>query len=161
MLKECPVSNSPSPQYQCCSCLHSGTASYRYMSCILKWRGTNWSFSLSQSTISSSVGSWMKKWTLRPLLCTGKKTKAYPTQSQLFYSSVTKGIPTIWVLPLRCRCGPLIDLCRGPHVRHTGKIKALKIHKVSNETLHWLSLPSIFLQAGSLVVSFLQDVLEF
>uniref|UniRef100_A0A8C4ZUC3 threonine--tRNA ligase n=1 Tax=Gadus morhua TaxID=8049 RepID=A0A8C4ZUC3_GADMO len=26
-------------------------------------------------------------------------------------------------------CGPLIDLCRGPHVRHTGKIKALKIHK--------------------------------
>lgn len=28
------------------------------------------------------------------------------------------------------RCGPLIDLCRGPHVRHTGKIKALKIHKV-------------------------------
>ena len=21
------------------------------------------------------------------------------------------------------RCGPLIDLCRGPHVRHTGKIK--------------------------------------
>lgn len=32
---------------------------------------------------------------------------------------------------VNCRCGPLIDLCRGPHVRHTGKIKALKIHKVS------------------------------
>lgn len=30
------------------------------------------------------------------------------------------------------RCGPLIDLCRGPHVRHTGKIKALKITKVSD-----------------------------
>uniref|UniRef100_A0A4W5JJV2 Threonyl/alanyl tRNA synthetase SAD domain-containing protein n=1 Tax=Hucho hucho TaxID=62062 RepID=A0A4W5JJV2_9TELE len=30
------------------------------------------------------------------------------------------------------RCGPLIDLCRGPHVRHTGKIKALKIHKKSS-----------------------------
>uniref|UniRef100_A0A8C5FMF3 threonine--tRNA ligase n=1 Tax=Gadus morhua TaxID=8049 RepID=A0A8C5FMF3_GADMO len=30
------------------------------------------------------------------------------------------------------RCGPLIDLCRGPHVRHTGKIKALKIHKSSS-----------------------------
>lgn len=29
------------------------------------------------------------------------------------------------------RCGPLIDLCRGPHVRHTGKIKALKIYKVN------------------------------
>lgn len=28
------------------------------------------------------------------------------------------------------RCGPLIDLCRGPHVRHTGKIKALKVTKV-------------------------------
>jgi len=25
------------------------------------------------------------------------------------------------------RCGPLIDLCRGPHVRHTGKIKAFQV----------------------------------
>ena len=25
------------------------------------------------------------------------------------------------------RCGPLIDLCRGPHVRNTGKIKTLKV----------------------------------
>ncbi|XP_050165392.1 threonine--tRNA ligase 1, cytoplasmic-like isoform X2 [Myiozetetes cayanensis] len=30
------------------------------------------------------------------------------------------------------RCGPLIDLCRGPHVRHTGKIKTLKIVKSSS-----------------------------
>lgn len=30
------------------------------------------------------------------------------------------------------RCGPLIDLCRGPHVRHTGKVKALKVTKVFN-----------------------------
>ncbi|KAH7719882.1 putative threonine--tRNA ligase 2cytoplasmic [Aphelenchoides avenae] len=30
------------------------------------------------------------------------------------------------------RCGPLIDLCRGPHVRHTGKIKAMKITKSSS-----------------------------
>lgn len=29
------------------------------------------------------------------------------------------------------RCGPLIDLCRGPHVRHTGKVKALKVTKSS------------------------------
>ncbi|CAJ0574882.1 unnamed protein product, partial [Mesorhabditis spiculigera] len=29
------------------------------------------------------------------------------------------------------RCGPLIDLCRGPHVRHTGKIKAMKVTKAS------------------------------
>lgn len=31
------------------------------------------------------------------------------------------------------RCGTLIDLCRGPHVRHTGKIKALKITKVKRD----------------------------
>ncbi|XP_018563321.1 threonine--tRNA ligase, cytoplasmic isoform X1 [Anoplophora glabripennis] len=30
------------------------------------------------------------------------------------------------------RCGPLIDLCRGPHVRHTGKVKALKVTKSSS-----------------------------
>ncbi|KAI9822163.1 MAG: threonyl-tRNA synthetase [Thelocarpon impressellum] len=29
------------------------------------------------------------------------------------------------------RCGPLIDLCRGPHVPHTGKIKAFQIMKNS------------------------------
>ncbi|ODV88411.1 hypothetical protein CANCADRAFT_33015 [Tortispora caseinolytica NRRL Y-17796] len=29
------------------------------------------------------------------------------------------------------RCGTLIDLCRGPHIPHTGKIKALKITKNS------------------------------
>lgn len=28
------------------------------------------------------------------------------------------------------RCGSLIDLCRGPHVRHTGKVKACKVTKV-------------------------------
>ena len=27
------------------------------------------------------------------------------------------------------RCGPLIDLCRGPHVPHTGSIKAFEITK--------------------------------
>jgi len=30
------------------------------------------------------------------------------------------------------RCGPLIDLCRGPHVRHTGKIKAMQVTKTSS-----------------------------
>ncbi|KAJ1562579.1 threonyl-tRNA synthetase [Nowakowskiella sp. JEL0078] len=29
------------------------------------------------------------------------------------------------------RCGPLIDLCRGPHVPHTGRIKAFKVTKNS------------------------------
>lgn len=33
------------------------------------------------------------------------------------------------------RCGPLIDLCRGPHVRHTGKIKAVKVTK--NSSTYW------------------------
>lgn len=28
------------------------------------------------------------------------------------------------------RCGPLIDLCKGPHVPHTGYIKAFSITKV-------------------------------
>ncbi|XP_055711177.1 threonine--tRNA ligase 1, cytoplasmic isoform X2 [Phlebotomus papatasi] len=33
------------------------------------------------------------------------------------------------------RCGPLIDLCRGPHVRNTGKIKAMKVTK--NSSTYW------------------------
>lgn len=38
------------------------------------------------------------------------------------------------------RCGPLIDLCRGPHVRHTGKIKALKVTKVKYLTVTYFFL---------------------
>ncbi|TDH73530.1 hypothetical protein CCR75_007654 [Bremia lactucae] len=34
------------------------------------------------------------------------------------------------------RCGPLIDLCRGPHLPHTGKIKALAVTRTSSS--HWL-----------------------
>jgi len=33
------------------------------------------------------------------------------------------------------KCGSLIDLCRGPHVRHTGKIKAMTITK--NSATYW------------------------
>lgn len=33
------------------------------------------------------------------------------------------------------RCGPLIDLCRGPHVRHTGKIKSMMVTK--NSAAYW------------------------
>lgn len=29
------------------------------------------------------------------------------------------------------RCGPLIDLCRGPHVPHTGRIKSFAVMKAS------------------------------
>lgn len=30
------------------------------------------------------------------------------------------------------RCGTLVDLCRGPHIQNTGKIKAMKIMQVSS-----------------------------
>lgn len=33
------------------------------------------------------------------------------------------------------RCGPLIDLCRGPHVPHTGRIKSFAVMKVRHKTL--------------------------
>lgn len=29
------------------------------------------------------------------------------------------------------RCGTLVDLCRGPHIQNTGKIKTFKIMQVS------------------------------
>ncbi|XP_032991846.1 threonine--tRNA ligase, mitochondrial [Lacerta agilis] len=38
------------------------------------------------------------------------------------------------------RCGPFIDLCRGPHVRHTGEIRALKLLK--NASSYWHGDPS-------------------
>ena len=34
------------------------------------------------------------------------------------------------------RCGPMIDLCTGPHIPHTGKIKAFSITKASSS--YWL-----------------------
>lgn len=34
------------------------------------------------------------------------------------------------------RCGPLIDLCRGPHVPHTGRVKAFDV--VRNSSAYWL-----------------------
>jgi len=34
------------------------------------------------------------------------------------------------------RCGPLIDLCRGPHVPHTGAIKAFEVLRAS--AAYWL-----------------------
>ncbi|KAK6189003.1 hypothetical protein SNE40_005063 [Patella caerulea] len=33
------------------------------------------------------------------------------------------------------KCGPLIDLCRGPHVRHTGKVKSFSVTK--NSATYW------------------------
>ncbi|XP_037688812.1 threonine--tRNA ligase 2, cytoplasmic [Choloepus didactylus] len=39
------------------------------------------------------------------------------------------------------RCGPLIDLCKGPHVRHTGQIKTIKIFK--NSSTYWEGNPEM------------------
>uniref|UniRef100_A0A8C3YNP7 threonine--tRNA ligase n=1 Tax=Catagonus wagneri TaxID=51154 RepID=A0A8C3YNP7_9CETA len=39
------------------------------------------------------------------------------------------------------RCGPLVDLCKGPHVRHTGKTKAIKIFK--NSSTYWEDNPEM------------------
>lgn len=52
--------------------------------------------------------------------------KYNPFKVRILNEKVTTPSTTVY------RCGPLIDLCRGPHVRHTGKIKALKITKVSS-----------------------------
>lgn len=46
------------------------------------------------------------------------------------------------------RCGPMIDLCAGPHIPHTGRIKAFMITKVS----HLNFFPSIISEF---------DILEF
>ncbi|KAF6273384.1 hypothetical protein mRhiFer1_016571 [Rhinolophus ferrumequinum] len=39
------------------------------------------------------------------------------------------------------RCGSLVDLCEGPHVRHTGKIKTIKIFK--NSSTYWEGNPEM------------------
>uniref|UniRef100_A0A8C4NQ30 threonine--tRNA ligase n=1 Tax=Dicentrarchus labrax TaxID=13489 RepID=A0A8C4NQ30_DICLA len=59
-----------------------------------------------------------------------EEAQAYnPFKCRILNEKVTTPTTTVY------RCGPLIDLCRGPHVRHTGKIKALKIHK--NSSTYW------------------------
>ncbi|XP_056022009.1 threonine--tRNA ligase 1, cytoplasmic-like [Ostrea edulis] len=56
-------------------------------------------------------------------------------RSSIFYNKFKQRIlnervttPTTTVY----KCGPLIDLCRGPHVRHTGKIKSFSVTKSSS-----------------------------
>ncbi|XP_068847375.1 threonine--tRNA ligase 2, cytoplasmic [Capricornis sumatraensis] len=39
------------------------------------------------------------------------------------------------------RCGPLVELCRGPHIRHTGNIKVIKIFK--NSLAYWADNPEM------------------
>jgi len=37
------------------------------------------------------------------------------------------------------RCGPFVDLCKGPHIPSTGKIKAMRVTK--NASAYWLGKP--------------------
>ncbi|XP_034954539.1 threonine--tRNA ligase, mitochondrial isoform X2 [Zootoca vivipara] len=53
---------------------------------------------------------------------------------QIINEKVTSPTATVY------RCGPFIDLCRGPHVRHTGEIRALKLLK--NASSYWHGDPS-------------------
>ncbi|CAG0902007.1 unnamed protein product [Cyprideis torosa] len=48
-----------------------------------------------------------------------------PFKVRILNQKVTTPTTTVY------RCGPLIDLCLGPHVRHTGKVKALSVVKSS------------------------------
>ncbi|XP_078488966.1 threonine--tRNA ligase 1, cytoplasmic isoform X2 [Ciona intestinalis] len=52
-----------------------------------------------------------------------------PFKLRILNEKVTTPTTTVY------RCGPLIDLCRGPHVRHTGKIKAFQLYK--NSATYW------------------------
>lgn len=49
---------------------------------------------------------------------------------------ISKDIPDGQTISLY-RCGPLVDLCRGPHLPNTGLIKAFKV--VSNSSAYWKS----------------------
>ncbi|XP_072917537.1 threonine--tRNA ligase 1, cytoplasmic-like isoform X1 [Hemitrygon akajei] len=48
---------------------------------------------------------------------------------------VTSPVATVY------RCGSLVDLCRGPHIRHTGQIKAFRIEK--SGAVHWDGKPNM------------------
>ncbi|XP_071794269.1 threonine--tRNA ligase 1, cytoplasmic-like [Asterias amurensis] len=50
-------------------------------------------------------------------------------KKRILNEKVTTATTTVY------RCGPLIDLCRGPHVRHTGKVKAMDV--VKNSSTYW------------------------
>ncbi|EGD77339.1 threonyl-tRNA synthetase isoform 2 [Salpingoeca rosetta] len=49
-----------------------------------------------------------------------------PFKQRIIKEKVTEPKTTVY------RCGPLIDLCRGPHIRHTGQVKAFAVTKSSS-----------------------------
>jgi threonyl-tRNA synthetase len=57
------------------------------------------------------------------------RTQYNPYKVQFIQSKIPDGTSsTVY------RCGPMVDLCRGPHIPHTGRVKALAILKVSIES---------------------------
>eukprot|EP00118_Oscarella_pearsei_P023308 m.277443 g.277443 ORF g.277443 m.277443 type:complete len:712 (+) comp40608_c0_seq38:113-2248(+) len=52
-----------------------------------------------------------------------------PFKCRIINERITTPTTTVY------RCGPFIDLCRGPHVRHTGKLKAFALTK--NSATYW------------------------
>jgi threonyl-tRNA synthetase len=51
------------------------------------------------------------------------------------------------------RCGPMIDLCVGPHIPHTGKIKAFMVTKVFLDDLYLPTVNKIFQRIPLLISS--------
>jgi len=59
-----------------------------------------------------------------------KKFALHLFESNPFKTSILSSLPDDAEVTLY-RCGPLIDLCRGPHIPHTGRIKAIAMTRVS------------------------------
>uniref|UniRef100_A0A1Y1MRJ0 threonine--tRNA ligase n=1 Tax=Photinus pyralis TaxID=7054 RepID=A0A1Y1MRJ0_PHOPY len=55
--------------------------------------------------------------------------KYNPFKLRILNEKVTTPTTTVY------KCGTLIDVCRGPHVRHTGNVKAFKLTK--NSSTYW------------------------
>ena len=51
------------------------------------------------------------------------------------------------------RCGPMVDLCVGPHIPHAGKIKAFMITKVSMREVSSLFLNDLLFRILHLISS--------
>ncbi|XP_036699248.1 threonine--tRNA ligase 2, cytoplasmic isoform X1 [Balaenoptera musculus] len=63
------------------------------------------------------------------------------TPTTTVYRELPFHIQVLWFSDLIVLCGPLVDLCKGPHVSHTGKIKAIKIFK--NSSTYWEGNPEM------------------
>ena len=75
---------------------------------------------------TKTTGIGHKTYILEPAVCANNISHLLcsPSQWKIVSACFTSHKNSLF------RCGPLIDLCRGPHVRHTGKIKAMQVTKV-------------------------------